>query len=83
MRGLLILFLLALAGPAAADDPARPVGDLYRQFVAAQNARDLDGVRELLVDGPSFLWVSDGQSTTWKPARVKFGRNREYTDGLR
>jgi hypothetical protein len=28
-------------------------------------------------------WVSDGQSTTWNPARVKFGRNRLNTDGLR
>ena len=27
--------------------------------------------------------VSDGQSTTLKPARVKFGRNCEKTDGLR
>ncbi len=28
-------------------------------------------------------WVSDGQSTTWKPARVKFGRNLENTEGFR
>jgi hypothetical protein len=27
--------------------------------------------------------VSDGQSTTWNPARVKFGRYRENTEGLR
>lgn len=34
----------------------------YASFADAQNARDLDRVKAAFVDGPDFLWVSDGQS---------------------
>lgn len=57
----LILFLL-LTGPASAADPSSEVRVLYERFAAAQNARDLDRIRPLLLDTPQFLWVSDGQS---------------------
>ena len=42
---------------------------LYERFAAAQNARDLERVRPLLLDAPIFLWVSDGQSF-WGPDAV-------------
>jgi ketosteroid isomerase-like protein len=38
----------------------------YQAFAAAQNARDLAGVRKLLIDSPKFLWVSDGMAV-WGP----------------
>ena len=58
----LVLVLLVLAAPARAADPAVEVRALYQRFAAAQNARDLERVRPLLLDRPEFLWVSDGQS---------------------
>ncbi|MFO1047139.1 MAG: DUF4440 domain-containing protein [Geminicoccaceae bacterium] len=57
-----LVLLLLLTGPAFAADPASEVRALYERFAAAQNARDLDRVRPLLLDTPQFLWVSDGQS---------------------
>ena len=63
--------------------PPRPttaseVRALYQRFAAAQNARDLEQVRPLLLDSPTFLWVSDGQSfwgrmrcwRGWPPSRM-------------
>lgn len=58
----LALGLASLVGvpvSAAQDDDIRA---LYLAFAAAQNARDLERVRGLLIDDPHFLWVSDGQS---------------------
>ena len=58
--------LVALAAVwAIAPAHASPVDEvqaLYRAFAAAQNMRDLGKVRELLLDSPQFLWVSDGKS---------------------
>ena len=58
--------LIALAAVwAMAPAHAGPVDEaraLYRAFAAAQNLRDLGEVRELLLDSPQFLWVSDGKS---------------------
>lgn len=67
-RQALALFLL-MVPPAAAADPADAVRSLYERFAAAQNAHDLAAVRPLLLDGPQFLWVSDGQSF-WGPDAV-------------
>jgi ketosteroid isomerase-like protein len=55
--------LVAFVAPALAK-PADEARALYLRFVAAQNARDLDGVRVVLLDSPAFLWVSDGR-TVW------------------
>lgn len=41
-----------------ADQAARA---LYARFLAAQNARDLVGVRATLIEGRDFLWISDGK----------------------
>jgi ketosteroid isomerase-like protein len=61
-----VIFALALlansiTSPVRADtdDELRAT---YERFVAAQNARDLKRVRELLIDAPQFLWVSDGMA---------------------
>src|SRR3954454_12001451 len=65
----LLAWLLLMAGTAAAAEPAVEVRALYKRFAAAQNAHDLAAVRPLLVDSPTFLWVSDGQSF-WGPDAV-------------
>lgn len=56
--------LVGFSSPAHADQgTARDeILDTYQSFAAAQNARDLEAVGDLFVDGPDFLWVSDGQS---------------------
>ena len=51
------LALLPTVASAAGEDDVRAVFD---QFVKAQNAHDVAGVRELLLDSPNFLWVTRG-----------------------
>lgn len=51
-----------VASGAAWASPAEEVRALYAEFVAAQNAHDLAHVRAVLLDSPTFLWVSDGKS---------------------
>ena len=63
-----IALLAGLAGRAAAG-PAEEARRLYADFVAAQNANDLAGVRGLLLDSPRFLWVTNGLSV-WGPDAV-------------
>jgi ketosteroid isomerase-like protein len=58
----LLAWLLLTAGTATAAEPTVEVRVLYERFAAAQNAHDLAAVRPLLVDSPTLLWVSDGQS---------------------
>jgi hypothetical protein len=66
---ILSVWLLLTAVAAAMAEPAAELRALYERFAAAQNARDLARVRPLLLDSPSFLWVSDGQSF-WGPDAV-------------
>jgi ketosteroid isomerase-like protein len=67
MRSMImaIALLAGLAGRAAAG-PAEEARRLYADFVAAQNANALARVRGLLLDSPSFLWVTNGLSV-WGP----------------
>ena len=66
----LALFVGLLAAPARADwsDEVRATYDL---LAGAQNARDLKKVRELLLDAPHFLWVSDGMSVWGRDATLE------------
>jgi uncharacterized protein (TIGR02246 family) len=73
MRGIILalaLFAEIAPGPARADW-AEEVRATYERFVAAQNARDLRRVRELLLDSPQFLWVSDGMSVWGREAMLE------------
>lgn len=63
---LLALMALLWATLPARAGPAEEVRALYDRFLAAQNARDPAQVRAALLDGPRFLWVSDGMSV-WSP----------------
>ena len=69
MLGRALALVLIMTMPAVAADPAGEVRALYERFAAAQNAHDLGAVRPLLLDGPQFLWVRDGQSF-WGPDAV-------------
>ncbi len=69
MFKLLLTCLLLAAEPALAGGSEDAVRELYQRFAAAQNARDLERVRPLLLDSQQFLWVSDGQSF-WGPDAV-------------
>ena len=67
----LALLAAALTAPRAEADPSDEVRALYGQFAAAQNMRDLEKVGSLLLDSPSFLWVSDGKSIWGREAVLK------------
>ena len=43
----------------------------FDQFVKAQNAHDVAGVRELLLDSPRFLWVTRGTPIWGRDAALK------------
>jgi ketosteroid isomerase-like protein len=59
-----------LLTPAAKADTTAEVIATYNNFAAAQNARDLGRVKELFLDSPSFLWVSDGKSVWGRDAVI-------------
>ena len=67
MRSVLtnVVVALAVAGALAAGPvravPTDEVQSVFSQFIGAQNAHDLDGVRRLLSDSPDFLWVFPGR----------------------
>ena len=58
----LVLALAVCRTTVAVADTASDVKNLYDRFLAAQNARDLDAVRAVLLATPEFQWVSDGKS---------------------
>jgi hypothetical protein len=58
--------LAAVATSPALADAGGEVRAVYERFLEAQNARDLGRVRQVLLDSPRFLWVSDGMSV-WGP----------------
>jgi ketosteroid isomerase-like protein len=70
---IVALALLAAAWtvPSAAADPSDEARAVYRQFVAAQNMHDLEMVGSVLLESPSFLWVSDGKAIWGRDAVLK------------
>jgi uncharacterized protein (TIGR02246 family) len=56
--------ILMVAGSAVASfaGTADQVRATYLRFAEAQNARDAQRIGAFFVDGPDFLWVSDGKS---------------------
>jgi uncharacterized protein (TIGR02246 family) len=73
MRRALLSAFVALGimqGQSAAADTASEVRALYEQFVSAQNASDLKTVRSLLIDGPDFLWITDGMAVWGRDAAI-------------
>lgn len=63
----LVTFSAASARAATEDD----VRATFDQFVKAQNSHDVAAVRELLLDSPSFLWVTRGAPIWGRDAALK------------
>lgn len=63
MRSLLVALYIAALGAtqtAAASAPDQELRATLEKFVAAQNAHDLSAVEGILLDSPSFLWITRG-----------------------
>src|SRR3712207_1823356 len=61
---LMLGALCSFAAAPAIAGPAEEARALYAEFVTAQNAHDLAGVRRTFLDSPRFLWVTNGL-TVW------------------
>jgi hypothetical protein len=59
VRLILVTFAF-VASPLGAASPQDEVREAFDRFVAAQNAHDLKGVEDLLLDSADFLWVTRG-----------------------
>lgn len=56
------ILMLAASAVASFAGTADDVRATYLRFAEAQNARDAREIGAFFVDGPDFLWVSDGKS---------------------
>ena len=61
----------ALAPAVAVAAVKDEVLALYNRFLTAQNARNLAEVGAQFIDGPEFLWVSDGKSIWGRAATLE------------
>ena len=61
----------ALSSTSATGAPEDDVRATFDRFVAAQNAHDVNGVRELLLDSPNFLWITRGTPIWGRDAAMK------------
>ena len=68
---LLAAAVLGFSATAATAAPEDEVRAAFDQFVKAQNAHDVAAVRELLLDSPSFLWVTRGAPVWGRDAALK------------
>lgn len=64
---------VALSSPVRGEVPIMKTEILaaYTSFKDAQNERDLEKVGAHFIDGPEFLWVSDGRSYWGREATLK------------
>src|SRR5438309_31315 len=63
--------ILALSSTSATAAPEDDVRATFDRFVAAQNAHDANGVRELLLDSPNFLWITRGAPIWGRDTAIK------------
>ena len=61
----------ALSSSQSFASPEDEVRATFERFVAAQNAHDVAAVRVLLVDSPTFLWISRGNAIWGNEAALK------------
>jgi uncharacterized protein (TIGR02246 family) len=71
LQALLVASVLAISATGAMASPEDDVRAVFDRFVTAQNAHDIDGVRELLLDSPNFLWVTRGAPVWGRDAALK------------
>jgi ketosteroid isomerase-like protein len=67
---LFLVFGMLMAAPAQSDTRSDILAT-YGQFAAAQNARDLVRIKDVLLDSADFLWVSDGKSVWGRDALIE------------
>jgi uncharacterized protein (TIGR02246 family) len=53
---------------AASEDEVKA---LFAKFIAAQNAHDINAVRDILQDSPQFLWITRGVALWGRDAALK------------
>lgn len=70
VSSILAATLLLSAGRASADVNS-DVKATFDRFVTTQNAHDLSAVRDLLLDSPSFLWITRGTVIWGREAALK------------
>lgn len=70
LKAVGIIGLLLAAYGAARAAPPDEARALYDRFVQAQNAHDYAAVKDTLLDGPDFLWVTDGRRVWGRDAAV-------------
>jgi uncharacterized protein (TIGR02246 family) len=70
-EALLAASVLAVSATRVMASPEDDVRAVFDQFVTAQNAHDINGVRELLLDSPNFLWVTRGAPVWGRDAALK------------
>jgi hypothetical protein len=66
---LLAAAAMVSSGPAFAA-PEDEVKTSFDRFVVAQNAHDIPAVRDLLLDSPTFLWITRGMAVWGRDAAV-------------
>jgi ketosteroid isomerase-like protein len=69
---LSIAIALSLPGAALPGESAEvEIRQTFEKFVAAQNAHDARAVRDLLWDGPGFLWITRGNVIWGRDEAIK------------
>ena len=61
----------AMLPRSAISAPEDDVKASFERFVTAQNARDANAVRDLLLDSPDFLWITRGTTIWGRDAAMK------------
>ncbi len=70
--GMVLFFVVSMLTAAPAQSDTRSdILATYAHFAAAQNARDLVRIKEVLLDSADFLWVSDGKSVWGRDALIE------------
>lgn len=67
----IIFAAAALATGSAAAAPEEEVRATFDRFVIAQNSHDISAVRDLLLESPSFLWITRGAPIWGRDAALK------------
>lgn len=68
-RAAILALLCSL--PALAATPEDELRSTFERFVVAQNAHDTSAVSDLLLDSPSFLWITRGNAVWGRPEALK------------
>ena len=68
--GIALVIAVLITGTATAA-PEDEIKATFDRFVVAQNAHDIAAVRELLLDSPSFLWITRGAPVWGRDAALK------------